>query len=117
MSEQLAHVAEMVTEILARLPALDANRRHMLFLWLQAHHSAACFTDSNLGDGLTEWLGALPVEGIHWEYHLILSEIAWWRDLDERSLAEFMRSERALSHRDQIGNGVGSIQLPLVSKS
>lgn len=95
MNEQPLRVAALVTEILTRLPTLDANRRHMLLRWLQAHRAGTCFTDANLEDRLTEWFNTLPFEGVNWEYRLILSEIDWWRDLDEPSLAEFMRSEGA----------------------
>jgi hypothetical protein len=47
-------------------------------------------TDACLPYRLIEWFSRLPAEGLDWEYHLILSEIAWWRDLDESTLAEFM---------------------------
>lgn len=103
MNEQPPRIADMVAEILAHLPALDTNRRQMFFRWLRAHHLGTCFADANLQDRLTEWFGALPVEGLIWEYHLILSEIAWWRDLDEPSLAEFMGSERTLDVQDAYG--------------
>ena len=93
MDKQSSSIAEIVVEILARMPALDANRRQMLLRWLQAHHSGGCITESNLSDHLNQWFGKLPAEGIDWEYHLILSEIAWWRDLDEPSLAQFMAME------------------------
>jgi hypothetical protein len=107
MSEQTLSIADLVAEILKRLPALDANRRHMLFRWLQAHHSGTCFTDANFEYCLREWFGALPVEGMNWEYHLILNEIAWWRDLDEPSLADWMCSERALEVQDHVRNDAG----------
>ncbi len=110
MSEQSPSVADRVTEILAHLPALDANRKQMLFLWLQAHRSGLYFTDANLEDCLTEWFNTLSGDGVNWEHRLILSEIAWWRDLDEPSLAEFMRSERAR-------NRVASANVPSVVKS
>ena len=93
MDQQSNSIAEMVAEIMARMPALDAHRRQMLFRWLQAHHSGAYITDANVSNHLHKWFGKLPAEGIDWEYHLILSEIAWWRDLDESSLAQFMAME------------------------
>ena len=93
MDKQSSSIAEMVAEIMARMPALDANRRQMLFRWLQAHHSGGCITEANLSDHLNKWFGKLPADGIDWEYRLILSEIAWWRDLDESSLAQFMAME------------------------
>jgi hypothetical protein len=93
MDKQSSSIAQMVAEILARMPALDVNRRQMLLCWLQAHHSSACITEANVSDDLNKWFGKLPAEGIDWEYHLILSEIAWWRDLDEDSLAQFMAME------------------------
>ncbi len=109
MSEQTSCVADLVAEIVGRLPALDANRRQMFFRWLQVHHhSDVRVTGANLEQCLTAWLGTLPIEGTNWEYNLILNEIAWWRDLDERSLAEFMRSERTPDVQDHILDGSGN---------
>jgi hypothetical protein len=33
------------------------------------------------------------MQGLLWEYHLILNEIAWWRDLDPRRLSMILGSE------------------------
>ncbi len=108
MSEKHARVADMVAKILALLPALDTSRRKMFFLWLRSHHSGTCFTERNLGNRLTVWFEALSIDSLDWEYRLILSEIVWWRDLDEQSYAEVVRSERALAvqhnRRDDMGN-------------
>ncbi len=105
MSGQASCIADLVAEIVVRLPALDANRREMFFRWLQVHHhSDVRVTATNLEQCLTTWLGTLPVEGMNWEYHLMLNEIAWWCDLDEASLADFMRSERAWDVQDELSN-------------
>ncbi len=108
MSEKHARVADMVAKILALLPALDTSRRKMFFLWLRSHHSGTCFTDGNLRDRLTDWFDTLSVDSLDGEYRLILSEIVWWRELDEQSFAEVVRSERALAvqhnRRDDMGN-------------
>ncbi len=103
MSEQSLRAADLVAEILAYLPALDGNRRQMFFHWLQAHHhSGVQITDANLEQCLADWLVTLPAEGLSWERYLIVNEIAWWRDLDEGSLADLMRSERAWDVQDEI---------------
>ena len=105
MSEQTPCIADLVDEIVAHLPTLDGNRRQMFFRWLQVHHhSGVRVTGTNLKQCLTAWLGTLPAQGMNWEYHLILNEIGWWRDLDEASLADFMCSERAWNVRDEISN-------------
>lgn len=90
MPDSNADIEQMVANITARLPGLDANRRIMLFRWLQAHHADAHIPEACLAEYLNEWFRSLPAEGAHWEYRLILSEIAWWCDLDESALAEFM---------------------------
>lgn len=83
-------IEQMVANIMARLPTLDANRRIMLLRWLQAHHAGAHIPEACLAEYLNEWFRSLPAEGRYWEYQLILSEIAWWCDLDEAALAAFM---------------------------
>lgn len=93
MQDSCSSIPEMVADIAARLPALDGNRRQMLFRWLQAHHVGTQITDASLTCRLTEWFSRVPPEGRDWEYRLILSEITWWRDLDEPALAEFMALE------------------------
>ncbi len=108
MSQQRPPVADMVADIVARLPLLDASRRRMFFLWLQAHHAGTCISEATLQDCLTEWFDALPAQGLDWEYHLMLSEIEWWRDLDEQSLAEFMRSEGMLHGQDEMRSDYAS---------
>jgi hypothetical protein len=39
------------------------------------------------------WIESLPMQELLREYHLILDEIAWWRNLDARRLSMIMRSE------------------------
>ena len=94
MPDSNTDIEKMVANIMARLRALDANRRSMLFRWLQAHHAGAYIPEACLAEYLNEWFRSLPAEGAHLECRLILSEIAWWCNLDESALAEFMVLER-----------------------
>jgi hypothetical protein len=45
----------------------------------------------SLRNSLKSWLESFPVAGLLWEYQLILTEIRWWRALDEPSLAKILK--------------------------
>jgi hypothetical protein len=82
-------VSEMVDHICSEVDQLDVPRRYMFMQWLHMH-SLAVRGIGEIREGLTAWLGSMPVESAVWEYKLIVGETNWWRDLDERRLARLM---------------------------
>jgi len=85
---------------------LDDLRLRMFLNWLTAHCSrmkasiqmnVARFPRSEMKQqfqlALRTWFEPLPVQGILWEYRLILDEIAWWQDLGHDRLV-LMTDER-----------------------
>ena len=76
---------------------LDEIRLQMFMTWLKSHSSTVQNTLFNHADQVNEqvcglkkslmlWFGMLPLSGLIWEYRLILTEIRWWRELDEARL-------------------------------
>ncbi len=91
MDDKRALIAQMAADISTDMAMLDDDRRRMFLNWLRAHRKDSVnISVVTLKDHLITWFEKLPVSGIAWEYRLILSEIAWWRDLDELSLAELI---------------------------
>ncbi len=91
MDTKQALIVHIVAGIAAQTALLDDERRRMFLKWLQAHHaSVAPLSDGTLKEHLATWLEGLPEDGIFWEYQLILSEIIWWRTLNEASLSALM---------------------------
>jgi hypothetical protein len=105
-------INQLVSDISIQAADLDDVRRQLFMEWLKAHHNtvnAAAFTkkqdldenaatprmEANIEAGwranLKSWFESLPVIGMFWEYHLILSEILWWRNLDQRSLDKILK--------------------------
>ncbi len=85
-------IAGIVDEIRVRYEALDLCRQHKFFEWLQAH-SNRVKSASNISDGLAVWFESMPPETLRWEFNLIVTEIKWWRHLDEQTLTEILNSE------------------------
>lgn len=109
-------IEQIVSDISMQAARLDDVRQQMFLEWLMSHSSAmktvVCSDRQararghldgavhgpdrdaeRLGSGLKAWFGSLPVQGLLWEYYLILDEIAWWRDLDRASLARILKSK------------------------
>ena len=109
-------IEQIVSDISMQAARLDDIRRQMFLEWLMSHSSTmktVVCTDRQVGardhfegavhgpdrnserlrSGLKAWFGSLPVQGWLWEYYLILDEIAWWRDLDQPSLARILKSK------------------------
>jgi hypothetical protein len=101
-------IEQMVSDISSQAVRLDEVRLQKFLEWLQSHSSkvkteeqvhievavhAEGSMDDRLKNVLIGWLESLPMPGLLWEYHLLLNEIAWWRDLDPRTLARILRSE------------------------
>ncbi len=49
--------------------------------------------DQSLKNGLRSWFESLSIPGLLWEFHLLLNEIVWWRDLDSRRLILISEAE------------------------
>ena len=101
-----ALIDQMVTDISAQAAQLETIRLHLFLAWLKSHSSQikAAYQvhievhgegniDDHLRNGLKGWLASFPIQGLLWEYHLLLEEISWWRDLDPRTLARILKSE------------------------
>lgn len=109
-------IEQIVSDISMQAARLDDVRRQMFLEWLRSHSSTMKTVFSSdrhagapshfvgvvhdpdrdadrLRSGLKAWFESLPVQGLLWEYYLILNEIAWWRDLDRASLARILNSK------------------------
>jgi hypothetical protein len=93
LAEQLT-VTEMVDEILVRFETLDPRRKYMFIKWSQAHCDKVTNIVSVCED-VTAWLESMRHENIQWEYRLILDEIDWWSNLDEKPLTKIMLADLA----------------------
>ena len=93
----------MVSYITSQAAKLDDLRLQLFLRWLKSHSSAVRNGEPNpvevqsenndnrrscLEKSLKLWLKALPLSGLIWEYQLVLTEIRWWRDLDETRLTK-----------------------------
>lgn len=101
---QPLHLDEMVTEISRQALQLDEVRLDMFLQWLQNHcpgmqiqsscHSQPTCPSNirhDLETNIRQWLEAFPLSGQLWEYHLVLTEITWWHDLDCARLTKIAR--------------------------
>lgn len=109
-------IEQMAADISSQAVRLDDLRLKLFLEWLNAHsRKVKVITDPHaqeglqvqidaaliregireerLKTGLGMWIESLPMQELLREYHLILDEIAWWRDLDARRLSMIMRSE------------------------
>ena len=109
MNDMQVLIEQMVSNISSQAARLDEIRLQKFLEWLKSHsskvktvepvhievavHHGEGSLDDRLNNGLKGWLESLPMQGLLWEYHLLLNEIAWWRDLDPRTLARILRSE------------------------
>lgn len=116
MSDMQSLIEQMVSDIYSQAVQLDDFRLRLFLNWLNAHNSQVgtivdpdgqdgkqpqreieglrvdTMSDS-LKNGLRSWFETLPMQGLLWEYHLILNEIAWWRDLEPCRLIMSLRSK------------------------
>ena len=101
-------IEQMVSDIFSQAVRLDEVRLHKFLEWLRSHTSKVKTVgqvqvevvlhgerriDDRLKNSLKGWLESLPTPGLLWEYRLLLNEIAWWHDLDPRTLTRILRSE------------------------
>ena len=99
-----ALINQMAADISTQAAQLEAVRMQMFLAWLKSHSSKIQAAnqieiqgeenpETYLKNGLKAWFESLPIQGLLWEYNLLLGEIAWWRDLDPRTLARILKSE------------------------
>ncbi len=101
-------IDQMVTDISLQTNQLDACRLRLFLRWLKSHSSEVRKTEGTLvearapnkpracerlKDALKLWFESLPESGWLWEYQLILTEINWWRFLDEQSLVRILKDD------------------------
>ena len=108
MNDMQVLIEQMVSDISSQAARLDEVRLQKFLQWLKSHstkvktmeqvlvevavHGEGSMND-RLKNDLKRWFESLPMQGLLWEYHLLLNEIAWWRDLDPRTLTRILRSE------------------------
>ena len=99
MSDLIKIIDKMATEISGQAVQLDDLRLHLFLNWFLAHNNMvnevsegaikmniAFLREANLEGrfqlALKTYLASLSIQGLLNEYHLILDEIDWWRDLN-----------------------------------
>ena len=94
-------IEQLISDISGQAARLDEIRLQMFLTWLAAHSSqvktgeqvevavpeAGSIAD-RLRIGLKGWFESLPLQGLLWEYRLLLEEIDWLSDLDLRSFPQ-----------------------------
>ncbi len=110
MNDLKSLIDQMAAEISSQAVRLDDLRLRLFLNWFLSHNNAmndvaevaiemniAILREANLEgrfqSALKTWLASLSIQGLLWEYHLILDEIAWWRDLDSHRLNMILRPE------------------------
>ena len=101
MNDMQVLIEQMVSDISSQAARLDEVRLQKFLEWLKSHSSkvktmeqvfievaghAEGSMEDRLKNGLKRWFESLSIQGLLWEYHLLLNEIAWWRDLDSRTV-------------------------------
>lgn len=94
-------IQQMITDISFEIARLDEVRLSMFLRWLRSHsrrfraarpikiQNRELF-DTPIKNELGRWLTALPIEWLPAEYHLIRTELAWWRKVDDRNLLRLL---------------------------
>jgi hypothetical protein len=101
MNDVQVLIEQMVSDISSQTARLDEVRLQKFLEWLKSHSSKVKTmeqvfvevaghdegsVEDRLQNGLKRWFESLSIQGLLWEYHLLMNEIAWWRDLDSRTL-------------------------------
>ena len=95
MEDMQILIEQMVVDIGSQAFQLEEARLHLFLDWL-SHHSSRLQINAQvyLNDpdqeqfktNLNAWFRSLPLNGLLWEYRLLLDEVAWWRALDPTTL-------------------------------
>lgn len=88
----------MASDLNQQAMQLDAVRLQMFISWLQCHCRGLdkkCINKKggNIQILLNRWLQTFRPDDLHAEYQLIASEIAWWREADEKTLLRCVSKE------------------------
>jgi len=116
MNDLQSLIDQMATDISSQAVRLDDLRLPRFLAWLSAHSikvKIAAASNDSIGNqvpldvaldqeatieerlklNLKTWFESLPLRGLLWEYHLILDEIVWWRDLNPNRLTMILGPE------------------------
>ncbi len=100
MTEFVTNRPTVFTDSIFILAALlQPDRRQLFMNWLRMHSGQLVCngngTQERIHNYLVEWFKALPESQALQEYELIISEIGWWRDLKEETLARILNEMEA----------------------
>jgi hypothetical protein len=92
-------IEQMVSDISTQVRGLDPVRLGLFLNWMCAHSvrvEAAPLqqgdTEELLNSVLKSWFESLSVQGMLWEYRLVMDELVWWRGLDTHRLRMLLKS-------------------------
>ena len=94
-AKALKSVERMTYDLSDQAAQLDELRLCMFLDWLRCH----CYRipvqwvkqdRDEIQNYLNRWMGTFTPEGLHAEYRLIMTEIRWWRNADEKTLMRCM---------------------------
>jgi hypothetical protein len=88
----------MASGLYTQAMKLGVVRLQMFLDWLQRHCrglETKCIkkNESDIQVMLRLWLETFPPDDLHCEYQLLISEITWWRDADEKTLLRCVSQE------------------------
>jgi hypothetical protein len=91
----LTPVERMTYDLSSQAAQLEEPRLCMFLDWLQCHcYSIPVQWAKQDGDEiqnyLNRWMGTFTPDGLHAEYRLIMTEIRWWKNADEKTLMRCM---------------------------
>ena len=100
MSDLDLLVGQMSTDIQDLALQLDDVRLGLFLNWLAAHNRKIKTNAGMLREAGGEfkpvvhaWLASLSVQGMLWEYRLIMDEIVWWQELAPHRLDKILKPE------------------------
>ena len=96
MDEMEISIEQMASDVAGQAFDLEPSRLLLFLEWLVSHSSIVRSSEAirletcdreQVELKLKAWFESLQVDGLAWEYRLLLGEIAWWRDLNPTSYA------------------------------
>jgi len=108
MSDLDVLIEQMVLEIGTQTFQLQDQQLRLFLNWLMDHSSHMKVSMAPLGTNprgadvrkrfqsdLKTWLRSLPVQGLLWEYRIMIAEIGWWHDIDPFRLKMIIKPDRS----------------------
>ena len=94
----LNQVEDMARDLSNKVTRLDDLRMWMFLEWLQCHSQQLPVQwldqdEDEIRHYLSCWLDTFTPNDLHSEYELIMTEIDWWRDADEKTLLRCISKE------------------------